>query len=532
MPRSSGGAAETGKLADSAVEDAHKASTAPGTSAAKDVTCTSTEPGATAPAEAYAAAVPAQKPEETVADANKRVYFAVAVTYLAALSFGFSVGYPSPALPDLRKCKAFSESDSGWFASLVPLGAIFGGLMGGRELSLIGRRGTLILASTWFLSGWFLIVLGTPKAVLFVGRALTGIGSGMVALACSVFISEISPPKLRGLLNTGANLVLCTGILVVFILGKFLSFWLLAAVCLMPAAIMVVAFYWCPESPRWLLKSGHRERAAAALRFYVGPGAEAELVTLERAAAPGTDAAAEGVFSARDLALPYIYRPILCVTLVMTMQQMSAVSAIISYAHDIFEEAGTSMSADNAAVTVAAIQVVMVGVATVLSDRLGRKPLFLFSTLLSSVCLALLGVFFHLKATASATTVKSMGWLPLASLWIFFVGYSVGLGPLPWTVLGEMIPLKAKGFATGACTATLFAESFVVVKTYNEIRAVIGTAVTYWMFSATLVIGFILILMYVPETKGRDLEEIERLFGKPTSSPRESLVKVDGMRGQ
>ncbi|XP_075749137.1 facilitated trehalose transporter Tret1-like [Rhipicephalus microplus] len=169
----------------------------------------------------------------------------------------------------------------------------------------------------------------------------------------------------------------------------------------------------------------------------------------------------------------------------------------------------------------------MVAVATVLADRLGRKVLLLFSSAASSLSLAVLGLAFHIKAAAGDKFVEAYGWLPLTSLCAFFVGYSVGLGPLPWVLLGEMIPLKAKGFATGTCTATLFAEAFVLTISYSSIRAILGTAATYWMFSAFLAASFVLVLIFVPETKGKDLEQIERLFGPSMSSPLGSLAKSD-----
>ncbi|XP_075550096.1 facilitated trehalose transporter Tret1-like [Dermacentor variabilis] len=377
--------------------------------------------------------------------------------------------------------------------------------------------------------GWLCLAVAVPKAALFVGRLLTGVGTGTVALAVSVFISEISPANYRGLLNTGANCVLCSGVLLVFVLGKYLGFWLLAVCCLLPAAAMSVLLFWCPESPRWLLKHNRRDSAARALRFYFGPGAANELTTLEAAVSRkgGTAAAA---FSLRDMASPRIYRSFLCVLLTMTMQQLSAISLIITFTQDIFEEAGTTISPENSAIIVAFIQVrphqvVMVGVATVLADRLGRKILVLFSSAVSSVCLGALGLYFYYKSNVGDNFTEAYGWLPLTSLCIYFVGYSVGLGPLPWVILGEMIPLKAKAFATGTCTAILFTEGFAVIISYNGMRAALGMAGTFWLFGTSLVISFVLFLLFVPETGGKSLEDIENLFGRSSPSQPESLVK-------
>ncbi|XP_075749136.1 solute carrier family 2, facilitated glucose transporter member 8-like [Rhipicephalus microplus] len=356
--------------------------------------CSTAVPSPVTLTDGEAVAIVAPDDVGTAADARRRLYVSVAVTYLAALSCGLSMAYSSPALPSIRKVMEFSDGDSDCFGSLVTLGAVIGGVSGGkrgivitsiftfsdcfyidaifntwwslclilfghvtgRQLSVTGRRGTLIASSAWYMSGWACLAVATPKAALFVGRLLTGVGTGMVALAVTVFISEISPSDLRGLLNTGANLVLSSGILVVFVLGKFFSFSMLAICCMIPAAIMAISLLWCHESPRWLLKNGLRDRAAAALRFYVGPFAATELVAMEQALVrPGGDV--EARFTLRDLTSPRIYRSFLCVLLVMSMQQLSAVGVIITFAQDIFEEAGTSVSAENAAIAVAAIQV-------------------------------------------------------------------------------------------------------------------------------------------------------------------------------
>ncbi|XP_037517886.2 facilitated trehalose transporter Tret1 [Rhipicephalus sanguineus] len=441
---------------------------------------------------------------------------------MASLSFGFSVAYSSPALPSIRKSMEFSATESDWFGSLVMLGAVLGGLGGGRQLNAIGRRGTLIASSLWFMVGWMCLVVATPKAALFVGRLLTGVGTGIVALTVSVFISEISPANLRGQLNTGANLILCGGILAVFVLGKFLSFWLLAACCLTPAAAMSIALFWCHESPRWLLKNNQRRSAAAALRFYFGPGAATELATLETALSRMHGIAS---FSLRDLTSRRVYRSFLCVLLIMSMQQLSAIAAIITFTQDIFEDAGTAVSPEDSAIILAFIQMVMVGVATVLADRVGRKILLMFSTILSSVCLGALGLSFSLKASVGDSFKEDYGWLPLTSLGLYFVGYSVGLGPLPWVLLGEMIPLKARAFATGTCTAILFAEGFIVTLSYNGMRAILGVAGTFGFYGASLAVCFVLLVVFVPETGGKNLEGIEQLFGGTSSSPHESLMK-------
>ncbi|KAL1416295.1 hypothetical protein MTO96_006326 [Rhipicephalus appendiculatus] len=134
--------------------------------------------------------------------------------------------------------------------------------------------------------------------------------------------------------------------------------------------------------------------------------------------------------------MPYIYKPFFCTLLPMFMQQASAVCVILFYAQDIFEDAGTSISADDCTIIVGALQVVVLFVATALADRLGRKVLLIVSSVGSIASLTLLGISFHLKATRGQEFLDSYGWLPLVAIAIYFMSYATGLGPLPWVLLG------------------------------------------------------------------------------------------------
>lgn len=456
----------------------------------------------------------------TERDAKIRLYLTVVTAYMASVSFGFACTYSSPALPDIRKTIDFSASDSGWFGSLVTLGAVFGGLAGGQLVNLIGRRGTLWAAAAWFIAGWLCLIFAPSTALLFVGRVLTGVAMGIVALTVSVFISEISPPNIRGLLNTGANAVLCVGILLTFALGKFLNYRWLAAFCLVPSAVMAVALFWVRESPRWLLQKGRRKDAIEALHFYQGPMISEQLEALDVSLANVQS------FSLVDMTMPHIYKPFFCTLLPMFMQQASAVCVMLFYAQDIFEDAGTSISAEDCTIIVGALQVVVLFVATALADRVGRKILLIISSVGSSASLTILGVSFYMKASKGQEFLDSFGWLPLVAIGIFFMSYATGLGPLPWVLLGEMIPLRARGFATGVCTAILFGLAFLVTKEYDDMQLLMGTAGTYWMFAVLLSGALALFVAFVPETKGKSLEEIELLFGKPdSSSSTESMDK-------
>ncbi|EEC11630.1 sugar transporter, putative [Ixodes scapularis] len=272
-------------------------------------------------------------------------------------------------------------------------------------------------------------------------------------------------------------MVVTIGNLIVFVLGKWLDYKWLAFCCLTPSLIMAATLPWCKESPRWLLQKGRRKAATEALQFYVGTGIEKELETLE---ASISDVEA---FFLRDLTVPHIYKPFLCTLLPMFMQQFSAICIILFFANDIFAATGTSMSPEDCTIIVGVIQVAVLLVATLLIDRLGRKVLLLFSTAVTSLSL--------------------------------------------------MLPLRVKGFATGICTAFGFSCGFVVVKEYHDMQEFMGTDGTYWMFGAVIAACFFAVLFFVPETKGKSLEEIEHLFQKASSfedTKRSNGAAVDRLR--
>ncbi|XP_049525288.1 solute carrier family 2, facilitated glucose transporter member 8 isoform X3 [Dermacentor silvarum] len=439
---------------------------------------------------------------------RRPLYLAVFAAYLGTMAFGFAITYSSPALPDLRPKMNFTVEDSAWFGSLVKCGSIFGGLLGGNLVNVIGRRATLFVSCGWFLAGWLCIIFAQSIPLLFSGRALTGVAVGIVAPAVPVFISEICPSHIRGLLNTGSNVSLFCGILATYVLGKYLAYQHLAIALMAPTVFMSVLLFWTKESPRWLLQKGHRKAALESALFYYGPEGKKELAVIEESLC-GIEQ-----FRLRDLAVPHIYRPFLCMLLVMFVQQSSTVTVLVVYTHDIFREAGTSIPSDDCSIIIGVVQVVVVAIATVLTDRVGRKILLLVSTFATSMCLFLFGYSFYLKQHSPETFANSYTWLPIASVGLIFVAFNIGMGHLPWVLLGEMLPLRVKGFATGFCTAFAFGYSFLLIKEFYTLQLFLGVAGSYWLFGTLLLVGCVLFWIFLPETKRKTLEEIEQLFGK------------------
>lgn len=438
---------------------------------------------------------------------------AVGSACMGASSFGLTLSYSSPALPDIRRRMPFSDSQGDWFGSLVTLGALFGGLVGGQLVNRIGRKDTVIFSSLGFVLGFLLIEASPQPIVMFVGRFLTGFSTGTTALVVPVFVSEVSPPQIRGVLNTMCTIAVTSGVLMAYVLGKWLDYQWLSTACMVPSVLMVLSMPFMADSPRWLLQRGRTEEALKALEFYEGADRAREEFESLQAAGAVVEA-----FSFADFKLPYVYKPFLCVLLGMFLQQFSGISIMLFYTQDIFESAGSTIESTDCTIIVGVVQVASGFLSTLLIERLGRKILLLASCFVSSISLILLGISYHFKDAQGQVFLASYGWLPLLALCGFMVGYSVGLGPLPWMLMGEMLPLRVKGFATGVSTAFNFGCGALIAREYHSTMQLLGNDGIYWFYAAAMALGFVLVLMFIPETRGKTLEEIEVQFGKSANS--------------
>lgn len=194
----------------------------------------------------------------------------------------------------------------------------------------------------------------------------------------------------------------------------------------------------------------------------------------------------------------------------MFFQQFSGINAVIFYTVPIFKSAGSTMDANVSAITVAVVQVVVTVVAAMLVERAGRKILLLQSSAVMGMCLAMLGVFFHLKD--GGTDVSGIGWLPLVSLVMFIVSFSLGYGPIPWMMMGELLAPEVKGIATSLVVLFNWTAVFIVTKSFAWMVGSLGSAVTFWIFGVVMAIGTFYGSRVLFETKGKSNAQIQLIL--------------------
>lgn len=150
-------------------------------------------------------------------------------------------------------------------------------------------------------------------------------------------------------------------------------------------------------------------------------------------------------------------------------------------------------------------------VSSIVVDRTGRRILLLISGAVMAGCCTTLGLFFQLRDWKY--DVSSLGWLPLSSLCLYFIVFSLGFGPIPWLMLGELFAPEVKGTAGSVVSSISWWLTFLVTRVFTDVVTLIGEGVTFWVFAGSCAVAVIFVAIFVPETKGKSLEEIQREMG-------------------
>ncbi|KFV44400.1 Solute carrier family 2, facilitated glucose transporter member 8, partial [Gavia stellata] len=458
---------------------------------------------------------------------NKKLYLATFAAVLGPLSFGFVLGYSSPVIPELRKINdpklRLDSNQASWFGVVVTLGAAAGGILGGYLVDKVGRKLSLMLCSVPYVFGYIVIISAQNVWMLYFGRLLTGLASGITSLVVPVYISEVSHPKVRGMLGSCVQLMVVTGILGAYTAGIILKWRWLAVLSSFPSCIMLLFMFFMPETPRFLLNRNKRSEAIASLRFLRGPHADHEWECRQIEAS-----VQEEGLKLSEFKNPSIYRPLLIGVALMFFQQVTGINAVMFYAETIFEDANFKVIGVMASVVVGFIQVCFTAVAALIIDKTGRKVLLYISGVIMALSTALFGLYFKMVLpnpnnssnadvwftlnSASPGTESSISWLAVVSLGLFVAGFALGWGPVPWLVISEIFPLKARGISSGTCVLTNWVMAFLVTKEFHDFIGFLTSYGTFWLFSAFCCLNVTFTAFYVPETKGQTLEQIEAYF--------------------
>lgn len=194
----------------------------------------------------------------------------------------------------------------------------------------------------------------------------------------------------------------------------------------------------------------------------------------------------------------------------MMFQQFSGINAVIFYTVDIFKSAGSTLNPSICSIIVGVVQVLMTFASAALIEKAGRKILLLQSSIVMGTCLTTLGIYFHLKDGGSDVT--AIGWLPLGAVVLFIISFSLGFGPIPWLIMGELFAPDVKGIASALAVMFNWTLVFVVTQTFGPLNDTIGSAMTFWLFALFMLICTFFVFIKVPETKGKTNAQIQAIL--------------------
>ncbi|KAK3739752.1 hypothetical protein QZH41_013601 [Actinostola sp. cb2023] len=467
----------------------------------------------------------AEDPSSVETELKTSEFKAVVATLFAAvgsLCFGYCIGYSSPALLDLKNKDSsvhLDQAQGSFFASLVTLGAIIGCPLGGVIADFFGRKLTIMFSAIPFEAGWLMIRFAVSPAMLDAGRLVTGIGCGIIAVSYPVYVAEISSSKLRGALGAVHQISLTTGILLSYVVGVFYN-WRDIAIggVIMPVFIVAIMIF-MKETPRWYLAHNRRSAALKSLRWLRGDHADIynECFETERSIDMHTK------MSCQEFCKPSITRPLCIGVGLMTFQQMCGAIVIVMNLASIFTRAGFT-DAKLVSIGVAGVQLLVNLIACGIVDKVGRRTLLLSMAVVMAFCHFGLGTFFQLSNDdACNSTISHSGtshsipscdisWLAITCIVVFYISFSLSWGPVPWIVMSEVFPLRARGIAGSIATISAFVSAFFLLWCYVYMEKAFTVAGLYWFYGGCCILSFIFVYVLVPETRGQSLEEIEASF--------------------
>ncbi|KAJ9469282.1 Facilitated trehalose transporter Tret1 [Diplonema papillatum] len=445
--------------------------------------------------------------------------YAVVCSMAGPFCFGYALGFTSPVFSSethsLNADMNMGSEQITWFGSVINLGAGAMGIMAGFPVDKFGKKFGMVTGNLFYVVGWAMMLSvksvsedGTNDLnmlVMYVARIVIGCGIGFICCSTAPYQAEISTLKLKGIIGCCFQFGVVAGIFVVYALGLSLRWRSLSIVCLSLASLGTIGSFFLSESPAWLASKGRFDEAEVSLRRLRSQGSDIDGLMDALKASARKDGTQGGGIAA--LLKPPRMKACFITVATMSIQQASGVNAVMFYASTILGIVWTDpVTANRYSVGAQALQLVMTGVTAPFMDRAGRRPLLLLSSCgMLVTSLTMCAYFFNDNLPEALVVVGFYGYI---------ASFAIGVGPIPWSMLGELNHPEVKGIVGSLTTGANWFISFGITKTIINMQDAFGGGLSGmgWVFvcyASVLSMGIVFFYLTVPETKGKSYAQVE-----------------------
>jgi len=430
------------------------------------------------------------------------------IAALGSFLFGFDTAVISGTTEALRGVYSLTDSLLGFTVSSALIGTLFGAVLVGRPADWWGRRPVLTVLALFYLVSAVGCAYAWNWYSLLFFRWIGGIAVGGASVVSPVYITEIAPARRRGLLVAGSQLNIVVGILAAYFSNYLVAYLLgpehpaawrwMFGVEAVPAAVFLVASILIPESPRWLMKKGDRAAAEEVLTRFGHEDPRREVDEIEQSLT------SERIGGHQSLLHRKYLKPLLLAGMIAAFNQLDGINAVIYYTADIFRMAGADKAgALMQSVIIGLTNLVMTVLAMVLIDRVGRKALLLAGSVTFVLSHGLAAWVFHTHA---------QGWIVIVAMMGIVGSHAYSQGAVVWVCINELLPNAIRASGSAAACFLIWLLCIGVSWAFPVVARNSGAA-AFAFFAVMMLVQFVLVLKYLPETKGVSLEQLQKRLG-------------------
>lgn len=447
---------------------------------------------------------------------NRSLFLYTFITVFGGLIVGLNMAGISGAIPFLQEQFALNDMSLGLVVGILTVGCLLGALLGGGLSDRYGRRKLMFVSAVFFILSSSGCTFASGLSSLLAFRFICGLGIGVISAVAPIYISEISPARLRGTLVSYNQLAIVIGILIAYIVDYILldfekNWRLMLGFPFIFSVVYFLLLLILPESPRWLSVKGRVGKARQIL-------GKLNLAAEEIIAVNADRSENKDKIKVADLFKGNLFKVVFIGSLLAALQQITGINVIINYAPSIFEMTGVAGDIALAqSILVGVVNLFFTLIAVWLVDKVGRKILLLCGSLGMTVSLIYLVYTFVVPSTQGIAALIAV---------LCYIGFfAASLAPLMWVVTSEVYPSRIRGTAMSISTGISWLCTFLTVQFFPWILNNLGGSVAFGIFAVFSLVTFAFILLYIPETKGKSLETIEKEFGVDESSERDWQTK-------